>query len=138
MVHDDAGGELHVERPQAQRPLGGDADQAERLRQQLVERFAAAGPPAEPGCRLFQLVVGELVVLLLPAADGRDEQGPAGEPPLPRRAGYWAQAVGGIEPEPARNVLRPVLGLGPGKVMLMRSATVLTGLSCAGAGIFLG
>ena len=59
VVHDGAGGELHVERPHADRALRRDADEAEHLGKQVVELFAAAGPAAELGRLLFQFAVGE-------------------------------------------------------------------------------
>ena len=46
-VHDDAGRELHVERADAERPLDGDADEAERLGQKRVEVPLAAGLAAQ-------------------------------------------------------------------------------------------
>ena len=47
VVHDDAGGELHVEGPHVEEAVGRHADQAERLGQELVERLAAARPAAQ-------------------------------------------------------------------------------------------
>src|SRR5437588_508537 len=75
VVHDDAASQLHVERPHLQLPVGDDADQAERLGQQLVERLAAAGPAAQVQAGLARVGVGEALVLFLPVADLVDVEG---------------------------------------------------------------
>ena len=59
-----------------------DADQAERLGQQLVERLAAAGPAAEALALRRSSCVGELAELGFPVADAVDVQGGGGQSAL--------------------------------------------------------
>ena len=85
-MHHHAACQLHVERPHAQHAPRRDADQAERFRQHLVERFAAAGPAAEAEPGRLELGVAQLVEFALPIADARDHQGPMRQASLPGHA----------------------------------------------------
>jgi hypothetical protein len=111
-VHDGAGGDLHVEWPQAEGALRRHADQAEHLGQELVERLAAAGPAAQPGRLLLDLGVGDRLELGLALADGRHQERGPGQAALPGQADGRLDAVGGRRAEAVGHVLGQGLGGG--------------------------
>ncbi len=73
LMQHHAADELHVVVPHVEHAATGFADQCERLGEQLVERFAAGGAPAEGGGLLAQPVVGERAHRRLEFTDAHHE-----------------------------------------------------------------